>query len=520
MYNYCLTILGGTFMSKKIAVIGSGPGGLAAAMMLASKGYEVDVFEKQSYVGGRNSAIHLDGYTFDMGPTFLSMPQIMEEIFQAAGRNVHDYLDLRRLSHMYDLVFNERTVSMSDDEETMKEEIERHFPGDGEGYKRFMKDTAVKMDALTPLLQSKMDRFSHYLRPDVIKALPQLSLGKSLYDVLASYFSADQLRLAFTFQAKYLGMSPWECPGAFSILSYMEHAYGIFHPIGGVNQLSQAMARVVEEHGGRIHLNAGVKRLLLDGKTVKGVVLENGETVQADDVVVNGDFSYVMSHLVDEGVLKKYAKKKLAKKRYSCSTFMIYLGVDKKYDMPHHTIIFPEDYKLNVREITKDLVISDEPSIYVQNASVTDPTLAPEGKSALYILAPVPNNMSEIDWDRYKKQFRDKVLQIVQEKTGFKDLEKHIEVEKIISPKNWEEDIYVYKGATFNLGHQLTQMMVLRPHNEFDELKNCWLVGGGTHPGSGLPTILESARISVNAIAERDGRVAHLPHQKEWEEAL
>ncbi|APH07135.1 phytoene desaturase [Bacillus weihaiensis] len=487
-------------MVKKMIVIGAGPGGLAAAMMLASKGYKVDLFEKQGYIGGRNASIKLDGYTFDMGPTFLSMIHIAEEIFQASGKNLHEYVDLIELQEMYQLIFDDATIHMTRDEQEMIRRLNELSPGEGEGYKRFMDETRKKMNALTPILQSKMDRFHHYLRWRVLKAIPQLTVSKSLYEVLSSYFSDERIKLSFTFQSKYLGMSPWECPGAFSILSYMEHEYGIFHPKGGVNQLSKAMATAFEELGGTIHLNKGVKKLLLDGKKVKGVKLENGEEVFSDEVVINGDFAHAMNTLVDDGVLKKYSKKRLKKKKYSCSTFMIYLGLDKQYDLPHHTIVFAKDYKQNVEEITKTFTMPEDPSIYIQNASVTDDSLAPEGHSALYILAPVPSNFSKIDWEEQKQEFRDLVIKTIEEKTAYKDLEKHIQVEKMITPKNWEEDLFVYEGATFNLGHQLTQMMVLRPHNEFEELKNCWLVGGGTHPGSGLPTILESARITTEAM--------------------
>lgn len=485
---------------KKMVVIGAGPGGLAAAMLLASRGHKVHLFEKQSYIGGRNSSIHEKGYTFDMGPTFLSMVYIAEEIFQTVGKNLHDYVELIELKEMYQLIFDDATINMTRNQDEMIKRLNQLSQGEGNGYLKFMSDTRNKMNALTPILQSKMDRFYHYFRWRVIKALPQLTVSKSLYEVLSKYFKDERVKLAFTFQSKYLGMSPWECPGAFSILSYMEHEYGIYHPKGGVNQLSKAMAKAFEELGGKIHLNQGVKKLVLDGKTVKGVQLEDGRKVFADEVIINGDFAHVMTNLVDEGVLKKYSKKKLQKKKFSCSTFMIYLGVSKQYDLPHHTIVFAQDYKKNVEEITKTHSMPKDPSIYIQNASVTDPTLAQEGHSALYILAPVPSNISQLDWEKEKHRFRDLVLKTLQEKTMFKNIEEHIEVEKIITPKNWEEDLFVYKGATFNLGHQLSQMMVLRPHNEFEELKNCWLVGGGTHPGSGLPTILESARITTKAI--------------------
>lgn len=183
---------------------------------------------------------------------------------------------------------------------------------------------------------------------------------------------------------------------------------------------------------------------------------------------------------------------------------MIYVGLDKKYDMPHHTILFADDYKKNVEEMTKDLVLSDEPSIYIHNASVTDPTLAPDGHSAVYILAPVPNNYSDIDWDGKQEAFKELVYDEIEKKTGFHDIREHVVVEKVLTPKQWQTDHYVHQGATFSMGHQLSQMMYFRPHNRFQELDHCWLVGGGTHPGSGLPTILESARITTGWIREAE----------------
>lgn len=493
-------------MPKKIAVVGAGPGGLASAMLLAAKGYDVDVYEKQLYAGGRNGYIKKDGFTFDIGPTFLSMPEIAEELFAEAGRCLTDYMEMKELTEMYELIFPNKQVTMYRDKEKMKAELSRVFPGSEKGYDRFMQDTRKKMDRLKPLLQSPMDKLYHYAAPNVLRALPQLSLGRSLYDVLGRYFKEEELRLGFTFQSKYLGMSPWECPGAFSILSFMEHEYGIFHPIGGVNQLSQSMAAVVREHGGRIHLGTGVKAFIADGRKITGIKLENGQEVEADEVVVNGDFAHAMTHLMPEGLLKKYSRDKLKKRTYSCSAFMIYLGIEGQYDLPHHSIVFAEDYKKNVEEITKTMKLPDDPSIYVQNAGVTDSTLAPDGKSTLYILAPVPNNMSGIDWETHEASFRDLVFDTLEQKSGFKGLRSRIQTEIIVSPRHWEKNHYVYEGAVFNLSHHLRQMMVFRPHNKFEELDNCWLAGGGTHPGSGLPTILESARITVHLIEKKTAR--------------
>jgi phytoene desaturase len=490
---------------KKIAIIGAGPGGLAAAMLLANAGYQVEVFEKHAYVGGRTSSIQLGDYTFDMGPTFFSMPHILEEIFEATGRKLEDYLDLVELEPMYELKFPDTSISPYRDQEKTKQEIKSKFPGNELGYEKFMKDTEKKMDALMPILQNRHNSLFDYLRWRTIKALPQLTLNQSLYGVLSNYFTDERLKLAFTFQSKYLGMSPWDCPGAFSILSYMEHKYGIFHAMGGLNQLTKAMAKVVSELGGNIHLNSGVKKLIIDQrKNVTGIRLENGTEHSFDEVVVNADFAHAMTSLIEDDHLKKFSKKKLEMKDYSCSTFMLYLGVNKSFDLPHHLIVFSDDYKKNVEEITKTKTLSQDPSIYIHNPSVTDKTLAPKGKSALYILAPVPNNYSLIDWEKHKHQFRKLVLDQIAQKTDYQNLEDFIEEEKMITPLDWDQDIHVYRGATFNLAHHLRQMMYFRPHNQFQELNHCWLVGGGTHPGSGLPTIFESARITARSIVELD----------------
>lgn len=486
---------------KKIAIVGAGPGGLAAAMLLASKGFEVEVFEKQDYVGGRTSKIRLEDYTFDMGPTFLNMLYIAEEIFELTGRNLQDYVELYDLDPMYELIFHDKKLQMTRNSEEMIRQIDKVFPGNSGSYEKYMKETGRKLEKLVPLLQSPMNRFTDMLQPAMLKAVNEFEIGKSLVQTLSKFYNDEDLQISFTFQSKYLGMSPWESPGAFSILSYIEHAYGVYHIKGGLNALTAAMAKVAREEGVVIHTGKGVKELLITpDKKVVGLLLEDGREVMADEVVINADFGHAMTKLVKPGVLKKYSEKKLEKKPFSCSTFMLYLGVNKQFDLPHHTIWFAKDYRKNVEEITKSKILSEDPSIYIQNAVVTDPTVAPKGKSTLYVLVPVPNNTSNIDWSSVAQPFRDMVIQMLNEKLGIDDLEKYIEVEKIITPHDWESEIGVYKGATFNLGHQLHQMLAFRPRNKFEELDNCYLVGGGTHPGSGLPIILESARITANSI--------------------
>jgi phytoene desaturase len=492
-------------MTKKVIVIGAGPGGLTAGMQLARQGYQVDVYEKNGHVGGRNAAIKLDQYTFDTGPTFLMLLEVLEDAFRDAGRDLNQYLDLKRIDPMYRLRFGgSRDFLPTGDEARMVAEVERAFPGDGRNYLRFKRQEGRKFDRVYPCLKVPYDSLLSYLKPRFLKAIPRLDPFASVYQRLASYFSHEDLRIAMTFQAKYLGMSPWECPATFTILSVIEHRFGIYHPIGGLNKISEAMAKVIAEDGGRIHLNAPVKQLVVKDRVATGVLLESGETVEADHVIINPDFAWAMSHIVKPGDRRKYTDAKLKRMEYSCSTFMLYLGVNKKYDIPHHNVIFAESYKDNVDEIARTKTLPKDPSVYIQNASITDPTLAPAGKSAIYVLVPIANQTSGIDWNKEKKMFRDLVIRTIQAKTELKDLEQHIEVEKVITPADWEREYNIYHGATFNLSHKVSQMLSFRPHNRFEEFRNCYLVGGGTHPGSGLPTIYQSGRIAAGMISGKE----------------
>lgn len=484
-------------------IVGAGPGGLTTAMILAHRGFDVEVFEKNGSVGGRNGEIDVDGFRFDIGPTFLMMKFVLDKVFEEAGVSVDDYLKFTRLDPMYRLVFDDFALDISDDPVKMKQEIAKYFPGSEAGLDRFLEREAKRFKAIYPCLEKDYSSWHAYLRPTFLKAIPYIPFGRSLFRYLGNYFNAEKLRLSFTFQAKYLGMSPWECPGFFIILPYIEHAFGIWHVEGGLSAISRAMAAAAERSGAKIHLNTPVKQIIVEGKSAKGVLLSDGREVRGDEMIINADFAYAMTHLVPSGVLKKYTPEKMARKRYSCSTFMLYLGVDKIYpDVPHHTIVFAKDYHANVEDIFKRFNLSQDTSVYVRNAAPFDPTTAPEGKSGLYILVPVANKKAKIDWNKEKQAFRDRVLDILESRTSLKDLRQHIVAERMITPDDWEQDANVYLGATFNLAHTLDQMLYLRPHNKFEELDHCYLVGGGTHPGSGLPTIYQSGRIAADMISK------------------
>ena len=474
-------------------------------MLLSQRGVKVQLFEKQPVLGGRSAEVVLGDYRFDLGPTFLMMKFLLDELFEEGGRDPNAYLDFRLLDPIYRLNFPDKTLLARSRPGDMKAEIERVFPGEGASLDRFLDRESIRFKKLYPCLQKAYGSAFSMFSPTLLAAVPHIAAGRSLHSILAGYFRSEELRLAFTFQSKYLGMSPWDCPGLFTMIPYTEHAHGIYHVQGGLCRISHAMAKVAKEEGAEIHTSAPVRRVLLKGRKACGVELEDGNKVECDDVVINADFGHAMSTLFDANSLRKHKPESVKRRRFSCSTFMMYLGLDRAYDTEHHMIVFANDYKKNLNDITRRKVTSEDLSIYIRNSAVTDNSTAPAGHSALYILVPVPNNTSGIHWDEQKHVYRARVLKILQERTPYRDIEQHIRQELIITPEDWEKKKSVFLGATFNMGHNWNQMLFMRPHNEFEEFSNTYLVGGGTHPGSGLPTIFESARISSNLICGKYG---------------
>jgi phytoene desaturase len=492
---------------KHILIVGAGPGGLSAAMTLANRGFRVTILEKHGQVGGRNGELRLGDYSFDIGPTFLHQRFCLDEVFAEAGRHTEDYLELIDLNPMTQLSWGDTSLRTYRDQEKMSAELERVFPGSSAGFRRYMREQAGKFRTIYPCLQRPYQTLASYLSPNLLRALPYVLDPRSVHSILGSYFDDERLKLAFTFQAKYLGMSPWHCPSLFSILSFTEYRFGVFHVQGGLNRISKAMAKVVGELGGEILLNTPVKRLLMQGKRITGVELEDGRRMEADAVVVNADYGHAATQLFGE---RNIPVETMNRKQFSCSTFMLYLGLDTIYpDEPHHHIIFADDYARNVQDIQSERFVSDDMSIYVRNSSVIDPHVAPAGKSGLYLLVPTINTRHGFDWDAVRESYADKILARVEARTGMKDLRQRIVEKRIITPGDWQSaDIFM--GATFNLAHTLGQMLYMRPHNHYQGYDNCYLVGGGTHPGSGLPTIYESGRISANLICDQ----FHVPYKK------
>jgi len=486
---------------KKVVVIGAGPGGLAAAMQLGYAGAEVTVLESKSVVGGRCSTIQAGDFRFDLGPTFYLYPRILKEIFQSVGYDIDKVIPMKRLTPQYRVAFEAGgQLDCTNQLDDMDAQIAKISPQDVGQLKKYLDANRIKLAKFRPILESPFNSLRDYVSPSLMAAAPYVKPWKSLGQELQNYFKDPRLVIAFSFQAKYLGMSPFRCPSLFSILAFLEYEYGVYHPIGGCGQVSKRMADVAQELGCSIRLDEPVRKLRFSGKRVTAVETDQG-VYEADAFVINADFAHAMQNLVPNELRPRWTDQKLESKRFSCSTFMMYLGLRGEFpDLPHHTIYISKDYEGNLREIEQEKCLPKEPSFYVQNACVSDPSLAAPGKSTLYVLVPVPHLSPNTPWDKKQTaEFRALTLKRL-ESIGLGGIEDRIEYERIVTPADWKDQYSVYRGATFNLAHNLGQMLHLRPHNKFEDLQSVYLVGGGTHPGSGLPVIYESSRITCRQL--------------------
>lgn len=486
---------------REVVVVGAGPGGLASAMLLRASGAEVTVLERSDRVGGRTASFTQDGFTFDYGPTFFLFPEVLREIFDACGRSFDAEVEMTRLDPMYRLQFDDGAIfEATPDVTRLTEQVARIDAADARNVAPYLAENLAKFDVFRPILQRPFHGLRSLVNGDMMRALPLFRPWLTVDQDLRRWFRHPDTRLAFSFQSKYLGMSPFKCPSLFTIVAHVEYGHGVFHPTGGCNAVPRAMARVAREMGVDIRVAEPVERMLFEGRRATGVRTAHGE-YPADAVVVNGDFAATMKALVPDALRRRWTDARIDAKRYSCSTFMLYLGLEGRFeDMHHHTIFLSGDYLENIREIDAGLA-PEEPTIYVQNASVTDPTLAPEGHSTLYVLVPVGNLSGGVDWDALAPIYRRKILKRLERLCGH-DIEPRIRTERMLTPKDWQTQMAVFRGATFNLAHNLGQMLHLRPRNRFEDLERVYLTGGGTHPGSGLPTIFESAKIASKLVAE------------------
>lgn len=504
-----------------VAIVGGGPGGLAAGMMLAAAGARVTIYEREETIGGRTAQISLGDYHFDRGPTFFLMPYVLEEIFASTGRRLRDYATLHRLDPMYRLLVGKPEspddtrgddaawrIDATQDIAAMSARIGAINPHDGRAFERFIRDNRAKLRAAEPILRRPIRSVLDLVRLDGVKAGLHINPHLSVHALLSKYFEHPAVRLAVSFQSKYLGMSPYDCPSLFTILPLIEYEYGIWHPIGGCNALMHAMAEVIEELGGTVRTGTPVEGLSFAGNRATGVIVD-GERMPHDHVVVNADASWALKHLVPDAMRRRIKgwenRSAIDARKYSCSTAMLYLGVDGEVDLPHHTIYVSKHYQKNLEDISRDGGLSDDPSVYVCHPVGVDPSMAPEGKSALYVLMPTPNlRVGGVEWARERERARELMLEQLERRFGIERLESRIEQELMLTPDDWA-GMNINHGATFNLAHNLGQMLHKRPHHKATGLESLWFVGGGTHPGSGLPVIFLSSQITARLLCDEAG---------------
>ncbi|MEM1184541.1 MAG: phytoene desaturase family protein [Planctomycetota bacterium] len=502
--------------TPSVAIVGAGPGGLAAAMILAASGAKVTIFETMDRVGGRTSRVEATGddgstYRFDRGPTFFLMPYVLDEVFAAAGERLADHVELTRLDPMYRLLIGQpgqrpAQIDTTQDVAEMARRIGKLSPKDAEVFPRFIAENRKKLQLSEPILRKAIRSPLDLVDPKNLALLPILKPHKSVHQLLGEYFTDERVKLAVSFQSKYLGMSPFECPSLFTILPLIEYEYGVWHPMGGCHAICEAMARIAESRGAEIRLSTPVESITFSGSKATGVVA-NGEQESFDAVVVNADASWAIKNLVPESLRKNgYSDESMDAKKYSCSTAMLYVGLEGEVDLPHHTIYTSASYRQNLDDIAVNRKLSEDPSVYICNASRTDKSLAPEGHSSLYVLAPTPNLEKDpdgtvVDWEAQWPAYRESIYEQMEQVFEIPDIRSRVRAETVIRPPEWRS-MNINFGATFNLAHNLGQMLHWRPQNKLKGFERLYMVGGGTHPGSGLPTIFLSSQISSGLLCD------------------
>lgn len=481
---------------KKIVIIGAGPGGLAAGMILSSKGYDVSIYEKDNVIGGRSKRILENGFQFSLGPSFVVYLDAYKWLFKEAGLDFDQEVAYKRLDPLYQINKKESVWNLPGTFDALKKDIDEKF-GELKAYERFMKKEEKTVNAMHPVMLTPFHSRLSLLSKNVINFGKFIGINK-VGTKINKTFKSDILKDSMQFQTKYLGMTPDETPGFFTMLSYLEHALGIYHIDGGVPKLMDIMASHIKKNGGTIYLNAPVEKIVSKNKKAVGVMV-GGTLIQADHIVVNADAPTMVEKLLEPEAMKKYTPNTMAKKSYSVSAYMLYLGLDTKLDYPVHTLLLSDDYQNYTRTLKENQALPEDMSLYIYHPSAIDESFAPKNKSSLMVLAPVPNNDALIDWAKEEKAFRKKVISKLRERLNFN--EKEIIFEKTYTPIDWEND-GIYKGAIFAMKHTLNQLLHKRPHNRYEDLKNLYLVGGSTHPGSGLPIIFESAMITSSLITK------------------
>jgi phytoene desaturase len=494
-----------TITMKSVLVIGAGIGGIATAARLARHGYQVTVVEKNEHPGGRCSQMFRDGHCFDTGATLFMMPSLYARTFTDLGECIEDHLDLRRVDPTYHIHFDDGThLALTSDLNTMQSQLEAIEPGSFGGFLRYLNEGYLHYKlSLTHLVERDFRSLLEFCNPQNLLLFFRLKALVNHMDNMANYFEDPRLKIAFTFQNLYMGLNPFEAPAIYSLLQYTEFADGIWFPMGGMYSIIEALTGIAENLGVRFLYNSPVAHINVKDREATGVDLADGQRIQADIVVANADLPYVYSNLLPStGITKQ-----LERKEHGCSAIVFYWGVDRQYpQLGPHNLFMAGDDRQGFDPIFKDLTVPEAPNFYVHAPVRVDPSLAPAGQDTLMVALPVGHidEGSSQDWDAIRKRVRKEVFHRLRQ-IGIFDLEEHLKFEVTYTPRDWQRQYNLTKGSTHGLSHKLTQMGYLRPHNRHKRYRNLYFVGASTHPGTGLPTVLVSARLTSTRIIEEIG---------------
>ena len=488
--------------TPKAIVIGSGFGGLAAAIRLSCKGYDVQVLEKLDAPGGRAYVHRQDGFTFDGGPTIITAPQLLEELWTLCGKRMADDITLKPMEPFYRIRFDDGSwFDYSGDEATMRREVERFCPADLPGFDRFIAaaDQACKL-GFEDLGGMPFNSFS-----DLLAALPsmvKMMAWESLYTLVSRHISDPKLRIVFSFHPLLIGGNPFAVTRVYSLINTLERRWGVHWAMGGTGALVMGLVNLLSERGVTVRCNAPVTRINVEQGRARSVTLENGEQLDADIVVSNGDPAWTYRYLIDAKHRRHWTDRKVARGKYSMSLFVWYFGTNRRYhDVPHHMIMLGPRYRELLDDIFKHHHLSDDYSLYLHRPSASDPSLAPDGCDAFYVLAPVPHLGSGTDWSHDAERFRQSIQRHL-ENTVMPDLGQHVVTSKLMTPQDFQDRLWSYQGAAFGLEPILLQSAWFRPHNRSEDVEGLYMVGAGTHPGAGVPGVLMSAKAMSTVVPD------------------
>ncbi len=491
-----------------VAVIGGGLGGLAATCVAAARGHKVTLYDKNAWIGGKAAVLHEDGFRFDMGPTILTVPRVLERIFAEAGRNLSDYLDLVRLDPQWRCFFDDGTqIDLQENIDAMAQAMDRFAPGknSGEGYKRFQEISAHLHDISNKFFFWKPveDLFDTIniranMNPGTLKDVLSLRMGSSVAGTIRSKVKDERLAQMLDHFTQYVGSSPYGSPAVLCAIAHMQAADGVWYPMGGTRAVAEALAKLATELGATIRTDSDVASLKIVNGSVQGLVLANGDTVAYDSVISNMDSIRTYRELVGGEVGERYARKDFEP---ACSGVVLYLGLNKRYDhILHHDFVFSRDPEEEFDYIYRRGEPAPDPTCYLAAPASTDPSVAPEGGEALYVLVHTPYLRPHHDWSQMFPAYRQVILDKLKRTAGMSDIEERIVVERHLTPQDIHDRYKVLNGAIYGLASHGKFMGAFKPGNRSRQVRGLYLAGGAAHPGPGMPMVMMSGWIAADAL--------------------